>query len=280
MKFYALHFFMKEWQLFCLSVMFFTRFPVPKSTPYSTVLMNKANRYFPLVGGILALFLSGCYFALRNVFPLDVTVILIIIVSLFSTGAFHEDGLADMADGIGGGLTVERRLAIMKDSRIGTYGTVSLVLSLMLKFTLLLALAKQQLFIPSLIIAYTVSRTLAATLIFNTAYVTDDETSKSKPLASQQSKTELMIVMLTAILSLLLLHDQPWFIVFSVSIVIVLVLFRTLFRRWLLKRIGGFTGDCLGAAQQISELIIYLILLAVSQYSLNHELSPLGLGTL
>ncbi|GAA5140980.1 adenosylcobinamide-GDP ribazoletransferase [Thalassotalea piscium] len=265
-----------EWQLFCLSVMFFTRFPVPQSTPYSEALMNKSNRYFPLVGFLLALLLCVLYVIFNAILPLDVTVVLIVIASLLFTGAFHEDGLADMADGIGGGLTVERRLSIMKDSRIGTYGTVSLVLSLLLKFVLLLALAEHQLFIPSLLIAYTVSRALAATIIVNTNYVTDDSESKSKPLASQQSATELLFVIASGLLTLLMLINEPWFFTFLISLVAVLVLFRFFFRHWLIKRIGGFTGDCLGAGQQMSELLIYLTLLAVYQAYLSEKLPLLS----
>ncbi|XQW85629.1 adenosylcobinamide-GDP ribazoletransferase [Thalassotalea piscium] len=270
----------KQWQLLCLSIMFFTRFPVPKSTPYSAHLMNQANRYFPLVGFILALLLCLIYIGLRSLFPLDVAVILVMITSLLFTGAFHEDGLADMADGIGGGLTIEKRLAIMKDSRIGTYGSVTLIMALLLKFILLLALAKQQLFILSLLLAYTLSRSLAATLIFNTAYVADEAQSKSKPLASQQSVSELVIVIVSGVLALLLFIEKPWFIALSVWLVIVLVTFRTLFRYWLIKRIKGFTGDCLGAAQQISELLIYMTLIAVSQNGIKPQELANSLGAL
>ena len=262
----------KQWQLFCLSVMFFTRLPVPKSTPYSSGLMNKANRYFPAVGLLVALLLCALYSAFRLLLPLDISVILIMIASLFITGAFHEDGLADMADGMGGGFTVEKRLLIMKDSRIGTYGAVTLILSLLLKFMLLLALAQQQLLIISLVVAYVLSRTLAASLIFNTRYVSDEDKSKSKPLASQQSITELCIVLLSGAAVLTLFIDKAWFTALLISLCVGLCAFRFLFRQWLIKRIGGFTGDCLGAAQQLSEIIIYLTIIAVSQYSANHSL--------
>lgn len=273
-------FFSQQWQLFCLAVMFFTRFPVPKSTPYSADLMNKANRYFPLVGLLIAILLSGLYFGLRFIFPLDIAVLLIMIASLLFTGAFHEDGLADMADGMGGGFSVEKRLAIMKDSRIGTYGAVTLLVSLLLKFSLLVALAKQGLLISSLILAYVLSRAVAASLIFNTAYVSDEASSKSKPLANQQSLIELLMVLSCGFLALVVFIKQPWFITLVVSVVISLAVFRFIFRRWLIKRISGFTGDCLGAAQQISELVIYLCIVAVNQYAMNGSFSSVVVGAL
>lgn len=273
-------FFSQQWQLFCLAVMFFTRFSVPKSTPYSADLMNKANRYFPLVGLLIAILLSGLYFGLRFIFPLDIAVLLIMIASLLFTGAFHEDGLADMADGMGGGFSVEKRLAIMKDSRIGTYGAVTLLVSLLLKFSLLVALAKQGLLISSLILAYVLSRAVAASLIFNTAYVSDEASSKSKPLANQQSLIELLMVLSCGLLALVVFIKLPWFITLVVSVVISLAVFRFIFRRWLIKRISGFTGDCLGAAQQISELVIYLCIVAVSQYAMNDSFSSVVVGAL
>ena len=147
----------KQWQLFCLALMFFTRLPVPKSTPYSAQLMNQANRYFSLVGIVIAVILSLFYLLFSAFFSLDVSVVLLMATSVALTGAFHQDGLADMADGIGGALTVEKRLSIMKDSRIGTYGTITLMLAVLLKFTLLVDLAKLNFVVPALILAYGLS---------------------------------------------------------------------------------------------------------------------------
>jgi len=255
-----------QWQLFSLAVMFFSRLPVSNNIPYSTLRMNQANRYFSSVGIVIGGLLALVFYAIQSIFPLEITVILIMICSVLLTGAFHEDGLADMADGIGGGYTVEKRLLIMKDSRIGTYGSVSLLLALLLKFYLLLILAQHGQFIFSLIFAYGLSRALAASLIFNTQYVSDAEDSKSKPLAAQQSLTELLLNIVVAVLPCLFIETTfPKIVNVLLLIFVSLCVFRFCFRRWLIARIGGFTGDCLGAAQQISELIIYLVF--VSQLS-------------
>jgi len=251
----------REWQLLCLALMFFTRFPVPKSTPYSEQRMNQANRYFSLVGLMLGVLTCLCFYWLSLYFSIAAAITLTLIVSIAFTGAFHEDGLADMADGIGGGLTSERRLVIMKDSRIGTYGAVSLCLILLFKFVLWSDLAKLGLFIPSILLSYALSRAIAASLIINTAYVSDNDSSKSKPVAAKQSSLELIILVVIGCLPVFFFIEIASFSVFVLSLFTVLVSFRYIFRKWLIKRIGGLTGDCLGAAQQISEVLIYLVIL-------------------
>jgi len=262
----ALAFIKYQWQLFSLAVMFFSRLPVSNNIPYSALRMNQANRYFSMVGLLIGGILALVFYVIQPIFPLEVAIILLMISSVLLTGAFHEDGLADMADGMGGGYTVENRLLIMKDSRIGTYGSVSLLLALLLKFYLLLILAQHSQLIFSLIFAYGLSRALAASLIFNTQYVSDSEDSKSKPLAAQQSLTELLLNIIVAVLPCLFIKEIfPELFNILLLTIASLFIFRFCFRRWLIARIGGFTGDCLGAAQQISELIIYLVF--VSQLS-------------
>lgn len=246
-----------QWELFLLAVSFFSRLPVPASLPYSETRMNQAGRYFALVGVVLGLLCVGIFWLLSLVFPASVAIILTMAFSLLLTGAFHEDGLTDMADGIGGGMSVERRLVIMKDSRIGTYGAATLVMALLAKFVFWSELVHEEQFLLMIVVAYTVSRALAATLIYDMPYVSDSDTSKSKPLANKQSSLEVAILLFTGVLVALLLGVTQ-----AVIIVLVLALFRFGFKRWLTKRIGGFTGDCLGAAQQISELLVYLTLIA------------------
>jgi len=254
-----------ELNLFFLALSFFTRIPTPKSMVYSPAKLSKANRYFSLVGLLLAVLQWGLFTVFMQLLPLPVALLLSIAAGLILTGAFHEDGLADMADGIGGGLTTAQRLTIMKDSRVGTYGVVTLVTVLALKYLLLLELAQrmnlatgsQLLFLASLTLGFALSRTLAASLIINTTYVSEAGSSKSKPLASSQTVPELLILILIALLPALFFTLTQ-----ILSMLLLLLLFRALFRRWLIEKIGGITGDCLGAAQQISELIIYIVLLA------------------
>ena len=245
--------------LFYLALSFFTRLPVPQSMHYSEILLNKANRYFSLVGLVTGLLLALIYVGFSSFLPVNIAVLLIMGVSLLLTGAFHEDGLADMADGIGGAFTREKRLSIMKDSRIGTYGAAALVMALLLKFTLLVELTQQDSnhLLLALILAASLSRAVAGSLISSMPYVTDDDLSKSKPLAQAQSSTELSILLLIGIAPLIFYASEVVFALLLVSLI-----FRWLFKQWLMDKIGGFTGDCLGAAQQISELLIYLTLVS------------------
>ncbi|MBA5762981.1 adenosylcobinamide-GDP ribazoletransferase [Vibrio sp. 404] len=244
-------------ELFWLALGFFSRLPIPSHTPYSEERMNQAGRYFGLVGVILGLAVAGSFFLFAMLFPTSVAVVLTMVFSLLLTGAFHEDGLTDMADGIGGGMTLERRLTIMKDSRIGTYGAATLIMALLSKYVLLTELAMVTDMLIVLVVTYTLSRVVAATLIYDMPYVSDLDSSKSKPLANRQSKADLTVLIATGVLASLLLP------VGVASLLLVsAVLFRWLFKTWLMKRIGGFTGDCLGAAQQLFELLSYLIILA------------------
>jgi len=243
--------------LFYLALSFFTRLPVPKTMIYSEALLNKANRYFSLVGLVIGLLLSINYVIVSAFFPTTIAVLFTMAISLMLTGAFHEDGLADMADGIGGAFAQQKRLAIMKDSRIGTYGSVTLLMSLLFKFFLLIELAKHDsnYLLFALVLSASLSRAVAGSLISAMPYVSDAEQSKSKPLAQKQSLAELIILILIGAAPLVFFSNEIVFI-----LLLVLLIFRWLFKKWLMDKIGGFTGDCLGAGQQISELLIYLIL--------------------
>jgi adenosylcobinamide-GDP ribazoletransferase len=245
--------------LFYLALSFFTRIPVPKSMIYSPELLNQANRYFSLIGLFLGVILASFFYLLAFFLPLSIVVLLTLIFSLLLTGAFHEDGLADMADGVGGAFEVNKRLAIMKDSRLGTYGSVTLLMALILKFQLLVVLAEQSigLLVGGVILAATLSRAVAGSFISAMPYVSEDDSSKSKPLAQAQSKQELYILLAIGLVPLIF---YP--LIFILIVLAVLLAFRWYFKVWLLKRLGGFTGDCLGAAQQVSELLIYLVLVA------------------
>lgn len=249
--------FTTQLNLFYLALSFFTRLPVPKTMQYSSELLNQSNRYFSLVGLLLGTIVAIYFYLFSLALPLAVNILLIMMISILLTGAFHEDGLTDMADGIGGAFEPKQRLMIMKDSRIGTYGSVTLFISLALKFSLLLTLAQDSTlsFITALLLGYSLSRALAASLISALPYVSDENDSKSKPLAQSQTNKDILILTFVGALPL-------FFYSFSISLSIVLTLlfFRIFFVRWLTAKIGGFTGDCLGAAQQISELLIYLVI--------------------
>lgn len=226
---------------------------MPAWIVYSPENLNRASRYFTLVGWLLGGLVALVFIAADTIFSNSVSLWLAMGFSLLLTGAFHEDGLADTADGFGGAFARERKISIMKDSRIGTYGATALVMALLGKYVLLVENTQIAL---SLIIAYALSRAVAASLVFDMRYVADDDGSKSKPLANNQSKTDLAILLASGLPIFALIEWQT-----ALLIIMVLILLRYAAKFYFQKQIGGYTGDCLGAAQQISELGIYLMLL-------------------
>ncbi|MEZ0236920.1 MAG: adenosylcobinamide-GDP ribazoletransferase, partial [Methylophilaceae bacterium] len=124
----------QEFRLFFTALMFFTRIPCARWAGSSEDDLNRASRYFPLVGVIVGLVAALVYLAAKLVFPQEVAVLASIAATLWLTGAFHEDGLADAADGLGGGWEKEQVLTIMQDSRLGSYGALAMIMALLTKF--------------------------------------------------------------------------------------------------------------------------------------------------
>lgn len=244
-----------EWQAFWLAMGFLTRIPMLVPIVYSQRLMSQSSVYFPVVGLLLGLGYCAAYSLLLVIVSPVAAIILVVILHLFITGAFHEDGLADSVDALGGGYTLEKRLTIMKDSRIGTYGTVALVMALLLKVTLLLEAESVWL---ALLLAPAVSRLTPLLLMAALPYVTDPHRSKSKPVADGLSRGRLLaaagfIFLLSAGLSLW----HPMVIPAAITAVIMVAL---LWGSYLRRQLGGYTGDTLGAAVVFSELLLLLFL--------------------
>lgn len=242
--------------LFFTALGFFTRLPIPARVGWSPERLDHAARYFPLVGGVVGILGAGSYFACAQILPVSVAVILSMAVTVRATGAFHEDGWADACDGLGAGWDKAQVLSIMKDSRIGSYGTVGLVLMLAGKAAALIELEAQHLTALALLVAHPLSRLASTSLIYALDYVRDDASSKSRPLAQKMSAAELAVAALCGLLPLALL---PWPAIAAVIIATALV---TLWcARMFVRRLGGYTGDLLGATQQATELACYLALL-------------------
>ncbi len=254
--------FRQEAEAFFGAVRFFTRLPVPAWVGHSQEALDRAARYFPLVG-ILVGALGGLTFLLAAlVLPVSIALLFSMAATLLVTGAFHEDGLADAVDGFGGGWTREQVLAIMKDSRIGSYGALAVALMLLAKFNALYELPDEWI-APALVAAHAASRFCSTALIYALDYVRDDDSSRAKPLAVRLGSGSLAVAGLFGLAPLALL---PWEAALAGLALAALTTF--LAARYFVKRIGGYTGDCLGAAQQLAELAIYLgILIAAWNFS-------------
>lgn len=250
--------FIREIKIFFAALTFFTRIPSPLSSDvHSEDLLNRAAKYFPLmgwiVGGICALSLWLAGFVLPN----SICIVLSIIAGILVTGAFHEDGFADTCDGFGGGWTKERILDIMKDSRIGSYGAIGIMLMLFTKYLLLSELPFHRL--PLIIIAaHCISRLASTHTIYTHAYVGNQGSSKAKPLCSEITLKEMIIAGILGIIPLLFLGNY-WYLLAIVPVFISKWWLQRYFTKW----IGGYTGDCLGAIQQVSEIVCYTSILVI-----------------
>lgn len=246
----------RELDIFFAALTFLTRIPAPAWVGFEPSYLNAAARYLPWVGLLLGLLHAALYLLLLQVWPPVLAVLVSTAVLVWLTGAFHEDGFADFCDGFGGGWHRSQVLAIMKDSRIGTYGSVGLMLLIAAKL-IALSLLPAALAVPALIVGHCWSRWLSTSYLVDMAYVREDADSKSKPLATRLSWRGLLMASLPALALLPLLSMPQWLILIPA-----LLLLRWRLKHYLLRRIGGFTGDCLGAAQQLAEVAIYLALVA------------------
>jgi adenosylcobinamide-GDP ribazoletransferase len=247
----------QQLNLWWIAVAFFTRIPVPSSVEFSQANLNRASRYFSAVGWLIGLICGAVLWVFMLVFPQDVAVLLAMIISLLLTGCFHEDGLADTCDGLGGGWTTEQKLRIMKDSRVGTYGAAALWVSLTLKFVLLSQLLEPVL---ALIIAHPLSRIIPTLFIAVMPYVSDSDTSKAKPLAESGSWVDTAIAVGIGSVALLLFPVGSGGVGMLLAVLFVVGVLSFLFLK---KQLGGFTGDALGAVQQVSELALYLAMILI-----------------
>lgn len=249
----------QELEYFFGALRFFTRLPVPAWVGHSADGLNRSARYFPAVGLVVGGLSALVFLLASRGWPVSLAVLAAMAASIYATGAFHEDGLSDMVDGLGGGWTKEQVLTIMKDSRVGSYGVVAIVLALLGKFLALAALPAAA--IPAALVAgHGVSRFCATILLQQLDYVREDALSKTKPLANAMSLPELTLAGCFALAGVALLG--LWLPLQSLVLALALAGALTLWlARLLLRRLGGYTGDCLGAAQQGSELAFYLGLL-------------------
>lgn len=245
------------------AIMFYTRLPVPASMPHSDQILNRSRTWFPLVGLIVGTVAAGTFAAAQLIWPPSVAIALSMAATVLTTGAFHEDGFADTCDGLGGGWTVEQKLTIMKDSRLGTYGAVGLAFMVGLKFVALASLTDLRVGAVAavMVMTHAVSRQLASTVIETADYVADIDASKVKPIANRRlsAKRQLVAWLITAA------GAVPVALLIANALLAIAagVIVAWLFRGFCARSIGGYTGDTLGATQQLSELAMLLAAVAI-----------------
>ena len=235
---------------FLLAVQFLTRLPVPDRLATTEEGLGRATAFFPLVGVIVGGSTAGLYLLALRVVSVPVAVLLALGFAAFITSGFHEDGLADTFDGLGGGWTKERALEIMRDSRIGTYGALALIFLVLGKYIFLTELGREQVW-RWMIVAHAASRYTVLPLCRWLPYARPE--GQGKLVAKQITLSGLVIGSLTLLLTLLLF---PWrTALIALAVTIVVIFFSGLYYK---RRLGGITGDCLGATNQLTEVLLYL----------------------
>ena len=253
---------------YLLAVQFFTRIPVTGRLAawvgYSPAMLRASAAHFPGVGWLAAALSTAVYAALQaalapNPLAPAVAAVFCTIATVLMTGGFHEDGLADVADGLGGSQDRERALDIMKDSRIGAFGAMALVLALLAKLSLLALLGTHSLgaALAGLAGGHVVSRFWPLLIVRSLPHVGDTARSKSKPLADQISTGALLTAALWCLVPLALVISGQGAI-YLIAAMAASGLAAAWMWRWFARRLQGFTGDCLGATQQVGEVAFYL----------------------
>ncbi len=262
---------------YLLAIQFFTRIPITGRLAtwvgYSPEMLRASAAHFPgvgvLVGALVAVLTAVLMSFLPQNSPLSpfVAAVLGTVFSVMLTGAFHEDGLADIADGLGGSQNRERALEIMKDSRVGAFGSIAVALVLLAKVSLLALIgdANPEAMVVGIFAAHVASRTFPLLLIRLLPHVGDVAGSKSKPLADQISGFSLFIAILWLFMALFLCLAVVFIAYDAIDLIVIIwmpmvaasVAFLYMWRLFA-KRLQGFTGDCLGATQQVCEVAFYL----------------------
>jgi adenosylcobinamide-GDP ribazoletransferase len=249
--------------LFFIALQFFTRLPIPRWVGFEPGWLQHASRYFPLVGLVVAAICGAAYLLASWLLPSAVAVLLAVAAGIYLTGAFHEDGFADMCDGFGGGLTRERVLEIMKDSRIGAYGAIGILSLLAVKCVALVSLPPAVI-VAALCIAHPLSRLAAVSLIWLMDYARDE--GKAKPMAQEMTTGEFIIAAACALLPVIACGVLG---IFDWAALVFAIVAAAVAAFWLgrkcQRRLQGYTGDCLGAVQQLAEVAIYLAILSSFQ---------------
>ncbi|MGY8894610.1 MAG: adenosylcobinamide-GDP ribazoletransferase [Burkholderiales bacterium] len=265
---------------FVLAIQFFTRIPVVGRLAdwvgFSPSQLRASSGHLPGVGVLVGTLVAGMTALLLAYLPPSpfsplVAAVLGTVFSVMLTGAFHEDGLADIADGLGGSYERERALVIMKDSRVGAFGTLALVLALLLKVSLLALVGSMNVhaMLLGIFVAHVLSRSWPLLIMWRMPYVGNVAGSKSKPVADQISSKSLCTALVWCALAataMLAYASQlaPWgfalwpYIKPIVVGAVVSGLGFAYMTRSLSRRLQGFTGDGLGATQQVCELTFYV----------------------
>ena len=240
---------------FWAALQFLTIFPTPVRHGVSAKTYGQSLTYFPLIGLILGAILLGLHYGLILVLPAAVVNALLIIAMVILTGAHHLDGFIDTCDGVIAGKSKKERLAIMSDTKVGAFGIIGAVLLLLLKYVSLLSVS---LILPALLLMPTLSRWTMVSIIFVFPYAK----SSGMGLAFKQGATwqRLAIATVIAVIAAVALL-KLWGLVLMAALWLIAFGMASSFR----SRLGGLTGDNYGAINEISEVLVLLLIILIGR---------------
>lgn len=240
---------------------FLTVLPLPASeVPFSPDWLTRALAYFPAVGVLIGLVSAIVLLVGDLLWGHHLAALMAVAASIAMTGALHEDGLADTFDSFGGGWSVSKRLEIMKDSRIGTYGALALGLDVALRVGAIIALPIE-IAACALVAGHAAARAAPALVMIRLRYAGDTAAMKVAYEESKPRANELLIiggVVAAAALPLFWLSGAAFVVGWIGAL-----LLGTLLAAWAKRLLGGYTGDVLGAAEQVGEIGFLLGVVAV-----------------
>lgn len=258
----------QEFRIFLRALQYFTRIPVPARIGRPADQLGQTARYLPLIGVIVGALAAALMWLAAHLLPQGIAVTLGIVAGILLTGAFHEDGLSNFADGLRA-TGKQQALTIMNESRVGAYGVIATVLVLLLKYQVLLALAGTHSMAYAafaLLAGHAFSRALAVSIMATLPYARSNAgaraTSAAQPATREfalRAAAVAVPVTLVALGILIAAHVQFHSLLAAVAIALIV---RVYLAWQFAQRLGGYTGDCVGAVQQLTELGFYLGLLA------------------
>ena len=238
------------------ALIFFTRLPFwriyqPPKNAYQGVV-----EFWPLAGWLTAGVMAGVLYGTSMFFSYEIAIVLAIVSRLLLTGALHEDGLADFFDGFGGGRDRQRILEIMKDSHIGTYGVLALIVYFALLFFVLHSLSPADATLAILAVD-PYAKMVSAQVIQMMPYARTEETAKNKTIYRKPTMAAGLSLTVQGLLPMALmiwLTDTSWYTVIFIPALVMYFLYLLI-----LRKINGYTGDCCGAVCLLVELAVYLV---------------------
>lgn len=246
-------------RLVLVALQFLTRLPV-RLGRFEPAWLNDCVRHFPLVGALVGAVGAAVLVGAAQLWPAWIAAVLALGAMVALTGGFHEDGLADTFDALGGVVPRDKTLAIMKDSRIGSYGALALGLSLLLRAALLAVLATRPAWgaVAALLACHAFARAAAVGVMVSLPYGGDADHAKAKPLALAVAPRNFAIALGWCGLLAAALAAGGVAPVRLALATVAAAATALLMRRWLKRRLGGYTGDGLGATEQLAEIAVLL----------------------